>query len=77
MVRSESDAARLLGLLGRWQDTVVVGMGDLGRVTRVAALLLGSPFSYAAPDDGVETAPGQLPLSAMTRILLELRGGSD
>ena len=77
MVQTESDAARLLGLLGRWNHTVVVGMGELGRITRIAATALGSPFSYAAPDDGVATAPGQLPLSAMTRIMRELDRGRE
>lgn len=57
---SEKDCARLLGLLDDPRKLVVIGMGEIGRITRLAAPLLGSPFTYAAWKPGMETAPGQL-----------------
>lgn len=42
-------------------------MGRIGMVSRVATLELGGFMTYAAPDDGPATAPGQLPVSALLR----------
>ncbi len=50
-VNSERDNLRLLGLLNNddYQGrTVVIGMGNKGRITRIAAPLLGSPFTFAS-----------------------------
>ncbi|MFZ5940290.1 MAG: type I 3-dehydroquinate dehydratase [Bacteroidota bacterium] len=60
MVRSPEDAARLLGLYQYPGKKVVLGMGDLGRITRIAAPLLGAPFTFASPDQHGATAPGQM-----------------
>lgn len=43
----------------------VIGMGELGTVTRVLAHRLGNYLAYAAPVAGRETAPGQLDLETM------------
>ena len=45
MVLNDADNARLLGLLDDARKIVVVGMGEMGRITRIAAPLLGSPFT--------------------------------
>ena len=74
-VESSSDAARLLGILDDDRPTVVVGMGPLGRVVRIAAPLLGSPIVYVRRDGGRETAPGQLERTAFERLLREWIGG--
>jgi 3-dehydroquinate dehydratase-1 len=68
-VRSERDNARLLGLLDSDQDVVVIGMGRKGRITRILAPLLGSPFTYAASARGKETAEGQIDAWTMKRYL--------
>ena len=44
-------------------------MGRAGMISRVATLELGGYMSYAAPDGGAVTAPGQLPVSEMRSIL--------
>jgi 3-dehydroquinate dehydratase type I len=59
-VNSEGDNARLLSLYSLNGKKVILGMGDLGRITRVAATYLGAEFSFAAPDTGKITAAGQL-----------------
>ena len=39
---------------------VVIGMGEMGRITRIMAPYLGAEFTFASPTHGGETAPGQL-----------------
>ncbi len=72
MTNNRNDAARLLGLLDRdeYQDRlVVIGMGPLGRITRIAAPLLGSPFTFASPGKGKETAAGQIERGRLEEIM--------
>lgn len=71
-VRERRDNARLLGLLDLGRPLVVVGMGNKGRLTRIAAPLLGSLFSYATLSEGKETAEGQMTAVSLERLLLEL-----
>ncbi len=51
-------------------------MGPLGTISRVATTDLGGYMTYAAPDNGPATAPGQLPASALRRIFTELGHGN-
>ncbi len=44
-------------------------MGRAGMISRIATLELGGFMSYAAPDDGPLSAPGQLTVSAMRRVV--------
>ncbi len=76
LARNRTDNARLLGLLDDADDVVVVGLGIKGRTTRLAAPLLGAPFTYAAPDEGRRTEPGQLTL-AETVHFYEMLGAMD
>ncbi len=65
-VHTGAEAARLLALYdhpgprNENKQLVALGMGAKAVITRVAAPLLGAPFTYAAPASGNETAPGQL-----------------
>lgn len=71
-VLSEGDSARLLGLYSRKQmekKLLVVGMGEKGKITRIMAPFLGSPFSYAARTAGQETADGQIPKERLEAIM--------
>lgn len=71
-VNSERDNLRLLGLLNNddYQGrTVVIGMGNKGRITRVAAPLLGSPFTFASLLKGKETAEGQIEKGTLERVM--------
>ena len=63
MTETPADSARLLGLLGVAEYAgrlVVVGMGEAGKITRIAAPFLGSPFTYASPSEEAKTASGQI-----------------
>lgn len=68
---SQRDNARLLGLLDSDRSIIVTGMGDAGKITRIAAPLLGAPFTYASAETGKETAPGQLDTKTLKRLLEE------
>ena len=62
MVRSWGDNRRLLELLGKsWpKPVVVVGMGEMGQLTRIVGPLRGSALTYAS--SGRRSASGQLSL---------------
>lgn len=69
---SNTDSARLLGLLGQeaFKDRlVVVGMGEKGKITRVVAPFLGSPFTYASFEEGKQTAEGQIEKARLEEIM--------
>jgi 3-dehydroquinate dehydratase I len=71
-VNSMGDNVRLLGLLNGNQGAeriVPVGMGSRGKITRIIAPLLGSPFTFASPDKGKETAEGQMDRHTMERVI--------
>ncbi|MFH1684857.1 MAG: type I 3-dehydroquinate dehydratase [Candidatus Micrarchaeota archaeon] len=72
-VNSEKDNARLLGLLDCEKKLVVIGMGRLGRMTRILGPLLGSRFTFASAGAGKETAEGQLSKKEMEEILEVLK----
>jgi 3-dehydroquinate dehydratase/shikimate dehydrogenase len=70
--RSLSDNLTLMRFLERVEDesnSTVVGicMGDPGIISRVLGLRSGSAFTFAAANEGEETAPGQI----AARTLLE------
>jgi 3-dehydroquinate dehydratase type I len=72
-VQNEADAARLLSLygteFGRTGQLIAIGMGEKGKITRLAAPLLGAPFTYAAVAPGKETAAGQYDYETLARLL--------
>lgn len=53
-VNSQRDCARLLSLLDGKRVVVPAGMGKKGLVTRISALFLGAPFTYAGFDHDPE-----------------------
>ena len=48
-------------------------MGSKGRITRIAAPLLGSPFTFASISKGKETAEGQIEKDTLERIVRLLK----
>jgi 3-dehydroquinate dehydratase-1 len=73
-VHSEADSARILSLYdypGQLHQGKItaIGMGEKGEITRLAAPLLGAPFTYASQSSGKETAPGQLDKDTLEKIL--------
>lgn len=68
MVNDYADAADLLSLYNEAGRKVIIGMGEKGKIVRVASILLGAEFTFAAPGMGQNTAPGQLSLEEMEYI---------
>lgn len=62
---SSKDSARLLSLYAEEGRKIVIGMGDHGRITRLAAIQLGAEFTFAALSEAEATAPGQLSYGEM------------
>ncbi len=73
------DNLRILNLLPQarecGQRMIAFCMGEAGRISRVMAPLLGSFLTYASLEEGEETAPGQLAVGEMRRMLKLLGGG--
>jgi 3-dehydroquinate dehydratase-1 len=68
MSNSRVDTARMLSLYSVYQRLVAIGMGDAGAITRVAALTLGAPFTFASVE-GKDTAPGQIDYKELEKIV--------
>lgn len=70
------DVLRILNLLAIAAENnfplIAFCMGAIGKISRLATTKLGGYMTYAAPDGGKETAPGQVPVSVMREILSRL-----
>jgi shikimate dehydrogenase/3-dehydroquinate dehydratase type I len=60
------DAARLFSFTEK--DFSLIGMGELGELTRVCASEMGVGFTYASLERGKEAAPGQVDIQTMKRL---------
>jgi 3-dehydroquinate dehydratase-1 len=69
MVNSDEDLSNLIGLYREPGKKIILGMGEKGILTRVAALFMGAEFTFAFPEGGEKTAPGQLTKSDFQEIL--------
>jgi 3-dehydroquinate dehydratase I len=70
---TDRDNARLLGLLDEDRRVIVIGMGPVGRITRVLAPMLGSPFTFASLGKGRETAEGQMDRATLEGLIEMVR----
>ena len=75
MPHSLKDVLRVMGLSQKMQGLasvplILISMGDLGKVTRVAGELMGSVMTFAALEES--SAPGQIDITKMPEILAAL-----
>ncbi|HIJ79447.1 MAG: type I 3-dehydroquinate dehydratase [Desulfobulbaceae bacterium] len=74
--RNYQDVLRVLALQTEAAEMgfplIAFCMGRAGMVSRIATVDLGGYMTYAAPDNGTATAPGQLPATTVRNILTEL-----
>ena len=70
-VNSSSDNARVLSLYNSPNSgrIIAIGMGEIGKITRIVSLFLGAPFTYASLEQGKETADGQIDRIQLKKIL--------
>ncbi|MBN2341204.1 MAG: type I 3-dehydroquinate dehydratase [Deltaproteobacteria bacterium] len=71
-VETPSEAARIIGLGDHEKPVIPIGMGEMGRIARVAAPFVGSPFSYASMD-GEDAAPGQIDAKILEKMYTYLK----
>ena len=73
--KGASDASKVLSLYGMVKKTKLIAfaMGDLGKISRILCLYLGSPFTYVSI--GKAVAPGQFSLSEIKSIIDSKLGG--
>ncbi|MEE9530757.1 MAG: type I 3-dehydroquinate dehydratase [Syntrophobacteria bacterium] len=73
LAQKMEDNISLLNLIGQGRkkglEVVAFCLGSLGRISRVACLLVGGAFTYAALERGAEAAPGQFALAEMHQLL--------
>ncbi len=67
-VNDISDNERLFYLFNNYKNIISIGMGEKGKVTRIAGLSLGAPFTYASLNENDETAPGQIDKETLINI---------
>jgi len=67
-VNEPADNIRLLTMFAESERLVIIGMGKLGTITRIAGPLLGGLFTFAAPGEKLETADGQLTRDSLKQV---------
>jgi len=72
-VDSVEGCSRLLSLYSYGNPIISIGMGQEGKITRIAATLLGAPFTYASIDESKKTAPGQFDSEKLKTIIEMIR----
>ncbi|HOG19471.1 MAG TPA: type I 3-dehydroquinate dehydratase [Salinivirgaceae bacterium] len=69
MANDQADCSRVLGLYENYKNLVAFCMGKLGLITRLAAPIVGAPYTYASILD-TEIAPG-LPSYSLVNDFLD------
>ena len=76
MANDYNDVLRVLNLQAIAKENnfplIAFCMGQVGMISRLATLKLGGYLTYASPDGGNETAPGQMPVSLSSERLEKL-----
>jgi 3-dehydroquinate dehydratase I len=68
LVNNVADNACLMGLYRSNLKMIILGMGEKGKISRIAAPYLGSEFTFAAVSEKTATAPGQYAISQLQKI---------
>ena len=78
MAKKGEDSLRILELVSkaRQKDINIISfcMGPLGRISRVCSLLMGGYLTFASLDSGQESAPGQMTVHEMKKVIEILSG---
>jgi 3-dehydroquinate dehydratase I len=72
-VNVNRDNSKILSLYKEPGRLVAIGMGDLGRISRIVAPFLGAEFTYASLNDMEATAPGQISYEKLNQFILEIQ----
>ena len=72
MIQNTKENIRLLSLYQEFDNIIAFGMGEKGKISRLASLYLGAPFTYASFSDIYTTAQGQFnytTLKTLTQLI--------
>ena len=72
-VNVNRDNSKILSLYKAPGRLVAIGMGDLGRISRIVAPFLGAEFTYASLNEASATAPGQISYEKLNQFILEIQ----
>ena len=72
-VNHTRDLQNLFKLYNPELRMVIIGMGEMGVISRIAAPMLGAEFTFAAPEAGKGTAPGQINRDKLLSILRQIQ----
>ncbi|MBN1159413.1 MAG: type I 3-dehydroquinate dehydratase [Bacteroidales bacterium] len=73
MVNYNRDNSKILSLYEAPGRLVAIGMGQLGKISRIVAPFLGAEFTFASLDEGEETAPGQIKYSKLNEFIMKIQ----
>lgn len=68
-VNSEKDNSKLLALYKDFDNLISFGMGEIGKISRIASVFLGAPFTYVASKKEYITADGQFTFEEFEQII--------
>ncbi len=71
-VNTNLDNSKIISLYKLPGRVVAFGMGNLGKITRIIAPFLGAEFTFAAMDEKLATAPGQIAYSKIRSIIQQI-----
>jgi len=72
-INKKEDNFVLLKILENEPDTLIVGMGILGKISRIISVFLGAPFTYASLSETNKTADGQISFKGLNTIFKYLK----
>jgi 3-dehydroquinate dehydratase type I len=72
-VNHSEDLRNLFKLYNSDLRMVIIGMGEQGIISRIAAPMLGAEFTFAAPEEGQGTAPGQISKDKLLSIIRQIQ----
>jgi len=66
-INKEEDNSTIISLYSIYKNIVAIGMGEKGKITRIASVLCGSPFTFVSENNN-KTAPGQIDINTFKTI---------
>jgi 3-dehydroquinate dehydratase-1 len=72
LIKVNRDNSKILSLYKAPGRLVAIGMGELGKISRIVAPFLGAEFTYASLTDDNITAPGQISYKRLNKYILEI-----
>ena len=73
MVNVNRDNSKILSLYKAPGRLIALGMGELGKITRIVAPFLGAEFTYASLSEDNATAPGQISYEKLNKYILDIQ----